>query len=301
MPWRLAQWLDKTEMDILRRHYDRKILATRPFRTGEDCPDFELHSLLGHKHVTMCLWAIKSFLHCTGKKYSVYLHDDGSLTQEDAELLEKHLVGVKIMRRDYVNALMDKELQGFEHCREYRFCSRETSDHRGTNYNMLIFALRLFDFNFVSKANKIFILDADVLFFNRPTEIMEWAEAEGDGSCLYTVEQYLPVWNSHYEIERFECKDPLPTDLNAGILCFDKRAYDLKIVDEWIGANKDLMYKVATFEQRAYNYLVHRQGTGRRLPSSYAFNYTGKDVVATHFAIKTLFFRNLRRAYEALR
>ncbi len=307
LPWRLSQAIARLNFQLLRWRYDRQVLSTRPFLTGEDCPHFEVHTLLGHNHVGMVLWSVKSFLHQTGKKYSVVLHDDGSLTDSDIQTLEKHLVNVKVVKKPTADALIKERISGMPNCQEYRFTAKETSDHRGIKYDMHIFAIRLFDFNLISSGTKTLVLDADVLFFKMPRDIVEWAEDVGDRNSLYSVEQYKPRRNSQNEIIGYELKTPHPIDanagllwFNAGLLCFDKRAFSLKALEDWIGANKEKMNTYATFEQKAYSYLVQAKGGSAPLPNTYSFNYTDQDVVATHFAIKILYFRNLKRLEKAL-
>jgi len=300
LPWRVNRWLYQRRMDHLRRVADRQVALTRPYVTGGDLPHFEVHVLFGHKHVGMTLWCIKSLLHCSGLKLSIVLHEDGSLTDRDAALIEKHLLHVKIVRKTEADTLMREKLAGFPNCLDYRFSPQETSDHRGTGYNMHIFALRLFDFNLISEASKVLVLDCDVLFFRKPTEILEWADNAAAEGCLFSIEQYAPHRNDRFEVTGFTRKDPLPNDANAGLLCFDKRIHNLETIEAWIGRNKQLMNKIATFEQHAYNYLLQQDGKGLPLPDSYSFNYTDDSVSATHFAIKHLFFENVPRLAPVL-
>jgi hypothetical protein len=300
LPWRLSQTIARVNLQLLRRYYDRQVLFTRPFLTGEDCPHFEVHTLLGHNHVGMVLWSVKSFLHQAGKKYTVVLHDDGSLTDSDTKTLGKHLLNVKIIRKSTADTLIEERITGLPNCCEYRFTAKETSDHRGIKYDMHIFAVRLFDFNLISNGTKTLVLDADVLFFKMPREIIEWAEDVEDRNSLYSVEQYIPRRNSQNEIIGYELKTPRPTDANAGLLCFDKRAFSLEALEDWIGANKEKMNTYATFEQAAYNHLIKSKGGSTPLPDTYSFNYTDQNVIATHFAIKILFFTNLKRLEKAL-
>ena len=65
-------------------------------------------------------------------------------------------------------------------------------------------------------------------------------------------------------------------------------------------AHKELMDKYATFEQATYNHLIKKKADCLPLPDSYSFNYTDNIVIATHFAIKILFFKNLYRLAKAL-
>lgn len=300
LPWRVSHWLYKRKTDHLRQVADRQVALTRPYVTGGDLPHFEVHVLFGHNHVGMTLWCIKSLLHHSGLKLSIVLHEDGTLTDPDAALLEKHLANVRIVRKAEADALMREKLAGFPHCSDYRFSPQETSDHRGTAYNMHIFALRLFDFNLISKASKILVLDCDVLFFRKPAEILEWAADTAAEGCLFSIEQYVPHRNDRFDVTGFTRKDPLPNDANAGLLCFDKRIYNLETIEAWIDRNKQLMNKVATFEQHAYNYLLQQDGRSSPLPDAYSFNYTDDSVSATHFAIKHLFFENVTRLTPTL-
>ena len=248
----------------------------------------------------MVLWSVKSFLQHSGRKYTVVLHDDGSLTESDIKILKEHLINAKVVRKSTADKLIEERIMGLSNCHEYRFTSKETSDHRGRKYDMHIFSVRLFDFNLISNATKTLVLDADVLFFKKPREIIEWAEDVEDRNSLYSVEQYVPIRNSRNEIIDYERKIPRPTDANAGLLCFDKRAFSLDALEKWIEANKERMNTYATFEQAAYNHLIKAKGGSAPLPDTYSFNYTDQDVIATHFAIKILFFRNIKRLEKAL-
>lgn len=300
LPWRLNRWLEQRRLDATRSHFDKEVLITRPCITGEEFPHFEIHVLLGHKHVGMTLWCVKSLLHHSGRKYSVVLHEDGSLTDSDVSVLEKHLINAKIIRRPAADEAMRRKLAHLPNAMKYRFSPKETSDHRGVKYDMHVFALRLFDFNLLTEATKILVLDCDVLFFKRPQQIMHWAEDTDRRGSLYSIEQYVPVRDVRNEIIEFRYKNPQPVDANAGLLCLDKRIYDLDAIEAWIGKNLEHMDRLATFEQHAYNHLLKTSPGGAALPDSYSFNYTDESVVATHFAIKHLFFGNLPRLKPAL-
>lgn len=300
LPWRLSRWMDRRRLDAVRTRADRDALLTEPMQTGRDCLHFEVHVLLGRKHVGMTLWCVKSLLWATGRKYVVVLHDDGSLTDKDVAQLERHLLGARVVRRPQADALIRDKLQHLPHAMSYRYSPKETSDHRGQKYDMHIFALRLFDFNLMSNATKTLVLDCDILFFKPPLEIMGWAEDPHRRGSLFSIEQYVPLRNVRYEITGYRRKDPLPTDANCGLLCLDKGIHDLGEINAWIGRNLDKMDRLATFEQHAYNHLLQTKGGGTPLPDTYSFNYTDDRVVASHFAIKHLFFENLHRLKSAL-
>jgi len=298
IPWRYRQALKRKREEALRELSDREALATRSFETGLDAPHFEIHMLLGHRHVGMTLWAAKSFLFACNRRFAVVLHEDGSLTSEDINILEEHLRGVRIIRKSVADEEMDEKLRAYPNCHDYRYANKLHSDHRNAGYNMHIFAVRLFDFNFYSQATKRMFLDADILFFRRPDEILNWIENDTDHRSLYSVESYTP---SHDWLGRLIFKPKEPT-LNAGLICLDESStYDLNLLDTWIADNKHRMDLAPTFEQSAYRYLITRQpGLGAALSEDYPFNYTDSSVVATHFGIKVRFFENTNRVRAVL-
>jgi hypothetical protein len=300
LPWRMSRWLDRRKLEQARARADRRVRLTRPFVTGQEFPQFEVHMLLGHKHVGMTLWSIKSLLHYAARSYKVVLHDDGSLTEEDIALLEEHLLSVTIIRKTVADGLIRKHLEHRPNCLRYRFSKKEATDHRGTKYDEHIFALRLFDFNLLSSAEKVLVLDCDVLFFQRPREIVDWAQDPDLQGCLYGIEQYVPLRSARHQITGYRYKNPLPTAANAGLLCLDKRIFNLDAIEAWIGQNLDRAPKLATFEQHAYNHILRLAANGKALPDSYSFNFTDQAAVASHFAIKHLFFENLRRLESVL-
>lgn len=299
-PWRLTQWMSRHYLGALRRYFDRKVLATSPYTTGKEIPDFEVHVLVGHNHVGMCLWSVKSFLHFCGKKYTVVLHDDGSLFQKDIVTLQTHLPNVVIIRRAEADRIMREMLEKFPNAVRYRFGSARRSASTATSLDPHIFSLKLLDFNLLSKAPKILALDTDVLFFKKPTEIIEWVDNTDQRRCLYCLELWVPIRNERNAIVRFEKKNESPSGFNSGLMCLHRSAFEISILDQWLGTHLALVEKEYTFEQHAYNFLVQRTTDHGALPTSYTFNFNNAACVATHFGIKSLFFANLPRTFEAL-
>jgi len=293
----LRKKLDRWEQDIARTLADRRVLNTPPYTTGRDNPDFEIHVLLGKKHVGMSLWAVKSLLYWAGRAFSVVLHDDGTLSDEDIARLNAHLPHSRVIRRTDADALMAEKLAAFPNAYKYRFGRLGSMAAHG---KASIFSLKLLDFGLLSDARKILVLDSDVLFFGRPEAIIEWVDNAADSDCLYCFELYVPIRNARGKLIRFEKKPHTPPGFNSGLICLSRSVLDLAVLDEWLGMNRELAETVYTFEQHAYNHLVKHSGKHRPLPESYTFNFNHPDCVATHFGIKPLFFDNLPRVRRAL-
>lgn len=297
LPWRVRQFIDASRETWLRERTDKDVLGTRSMPTGIDAPHFEIHMMLGHRHVGMTLWAVKSFLHQCDRRYTVHLHEDGSLTEHDVATLKSHLPGVTVVRKAEADERAHELLRDRPNCYGYRFANRVHSDHRNTQYNMHIFSVRLFDFNLFSTAEKRMFLDADVLFFKAPGEIMDWIENRDDHRSLFSVEAFEPQRDNRGRY-RFMPKE---RTFNAGLICLDTTMYDLDIIDEWIGNNQARMNRAPTFEQAAYEHCIRRFPESVALPDTYPFNNTTEHSIATHFGVKRLFFENIPRVAPLLK
>lgn len=297
LPWRVRTYLEQRQLESRRRRYDKLIEETPPYASGGDGSDFEVHSLLGSRHVGMCLWSIKSFLHHAKRPFSIVLHDDGSLSLQDIEKLKRHLPGVRVIRKADADTLIRPMLSPWKLVEAYRFGTLGNTDY---SRRMSIFALKLLDFNLLTAASRILVLDTDVLFFRRPSELLDWVDNKSEAQCMYCYEDYAPVRNRAGVIAGFERKAAPSCYFNSGLICFDKPVMDLSALDNWLKEYGHLTNTLYTFEQFAYNGLVHRCTSHAPLSVDYSFNFNGPNCVATHFGIKRLFFDNLRRVHRDL-
>ena len=297
LPWRVRTYLEQRQLESRRRRYDKLIEETPPYAAEGDGSDFEVHSLLGSRHVGMCLWSIKSLLHHAQRPFSIVLHDDGSLSLQDIEKLKRHLPGVRVIRKADADTLIRPMLSPWKAVEAYRFGTLGDTDY---SRSMSIFAIKLLDFNLLTAASRILVLDTDVLFFRRPSELLDWVDNKSEAQCMYCYEDYAPVRNRAGVIAGFERKAAPSCYFNSGLICFDKPVMDLSALDSWLKEYGHLTNTLYTFEQFAYNVLVHRCASHAPLSPDYSFNFNGPNCVATHFGIKRLFFGNLQRVHKDL-
>ena len=295
LPWRWQQALSRHHLDCQWAQHDRLALTTRPVRTGESADDFELHLLLGHRYVGMCLWAAKSFLVKARRAYRVVLHDDGSLTDADVNTLGEHLLNGRIIRKREADEAMRELLAAHPACQRYRLSAPTVAGHNGRRMNLGIFAIKLFDFTLLSQARKILSLDTDILFFQRPDDIIRWIEQPDDLSCHYCLENHQPLRDRRGRLSGFERKAEAPTAFNSGLLCLPREAFDLDVLEPYIAQRVARSETVNLFEQQACNHLVSQYPRHGPLPASYSFNYTDDSCIATHFGLKALYFQNIHR------
>ena len=299
LPWRVSQRIEQAIDTHLRNQSRIYLEKTLSLSVDSQNALVEIHQLLGRRHVGMGIWSLKSLIKTANLRLAVVIHDDGSLTQEDTDLMHRHLPGVRIIMRAEADLAVRKMLSDYRACTNFRFGEVLVTNHRGQSYNMFIMALILFDINLLARSDKIIILDADVLFFRRPDIIVDWATNPTDRRSLYSVEAYKPKREKNGSLS-FDKK--AAHTLNSGLICFSKSAlFNLETIEDWIASNQDLMYTSPVFEQLCYSYLIKRQLDSVELdPALYGFNYTSKDSVFTHFGIKRGFFENISRVATIL-
>ena len=134
--------------------------------------DTGIHSAVPHRYLLAYLIAIKSFLQYY-PDITVFVHDDGSLTAEDKDLIRAHVNGAVIIDRAAADLRFDDRVKD-------QFLAKVRSSY--TSY------LKLFDPTLVSEKRRIIIVDTDTLFLKKPTAIIDWA-AKGGSPWYHRVHQ----------------------------------------------------------------------------------------------------------------
>lgn len=138
------------------------ILHSPPIQnTNTPTDNFDLHILLCRRDVTNGLWTLKTFLHYSGRNPRLYIHDDGSLDTNHIHTLKHHFPGAIIITFQQAYNEMSQALTAFPASYRYRI----------SEYSWP--AIKLLDFAHYSQARAFMVLDADVLFFKTPQEILD--------------------------------------------------------------------------------------------------------------------------------
>lgn len=161
-----SPWLMDRVSRLLNKRGDKllfgKVASTRPLACNPSAST-GVHSAVPHKYVYAYLTAIKSLLRYEAD-LAVYVHDDGSLMDQDKQLIRQHVPGAKIVDR----AWADRE-----------FAERVNDDFLLKVRSSYTSYLKLFDPTLVSPHERILVVDTDVLFLKRPLEILGWARSGG--------------------------------------------------------------------------------------------------------------------------
>jgi hypothetical protein len=135
-----------------------RILSASPLAAHDG--RVEIHMLLHHQRILEGVWALYSFAFFAGEPCQVFVHSDGSLTSADVALLQRVLPGAHVISREAADERVESRLgqRGLSQSLRFR--------------NSLIFALKLIDPFFFGRHPTFFLLDSDVLFFQRPEELL---------------------------------------------------------------------------------------------------------------------------------
>jgi hypothetical protein len=158
-----------------------RILQTPPVQ-GLDDRRCEIHVLTSQQDWLNLIWALKSFYAASGRKYELCIHDDGSLEPSSREQLQRHFPDARLIDRETADREVLPLLERFPRCRAFR----------ETNH----LSPKLFDFRHFLRADRMLLLDSDVLFFENPAELLRriedptyrWNSVNADMQSGYTVD-----------------------------------------------------------------------------------------------------------------
>jgi hypothetical protein len=210
LPQTLSLWNIKARW-VKMRHLS-SIIRAAPIPAGQG--EVEIHMLLHHKRVFEALWALYSFVFLAGQPFRIVIHDDGSLTVADRQLLQKVFPGVSFVGRIESDIALENYFQ-------------EQGLHRCANMRRnLIFARKLFDPVFFSKSKWILLMDSDVLFYRKPLEVLQ---ADNLYSCDNGY-RYCLDENQMIELLGRPCIERF----NPGIMKIQRKEVAFNQVESWL-------------------------------------------------------------------
>ena len=177
----------------------------------------ELHMVVGKRFWYMAAFAVASLLKVLDRELVVYFYSDGSLTKEQAEALKRLPIQARIYSAEEIQDRVEKGLP-----RE-RFPNLRERFENYPNIQKLISP-------HVGRQGPKIVLDADVLFFGRPDEMMEWRENTKGVLCATDIEE-----NYGYPRESLErlTGGRLAREVNVGITGLVSEKIDWESLERW--------------------------------------------------------------------
>ncbi len=227
---------------------------TRPISNSTINNAYSIHLMCGHRDLVMLLWSMASWYWVTsGDSGRVYIHGDGTFTAADKQILARILPQAVIVPYEEIGKKVVAALSGrFPAAYHYRKLS--LTDRR------YIFNLKLVDPFFASDNDVKLILDADLLWFSRPQELLQ-----------DLAQKRLPVFMGGHGKMDFVFSDgsELPEDIagvNSGIVGYESKQFSLDVLEEFYSkinsrANPHFV------EQAGYAYILTRDSQPNFLPA----------------------------------
>jgi hypothetical protein len=177
-------------------------LVKTPRINCNNLANVEVHTLTCSSHVKEYLFSIKSFLRFFSE-VAVVVHDDGTLTEDDKDLILNHVGGAKIIPSKHADDKMSSLLEKYPSCKQYR--------------SLRVVARQLLDFNSLSCGEKVISLDSDTLFVNQPTELIDWIC--GSGEIIKCSHETVPSDRNKLEV-------------NLGLYAYQKEVASLQLLED---------------------------------------------------------------------
>jgi hypothetical protein len=261
---------------LRRRRLERKVLGTKPIFTrpldGHGAAPCEVRVLTYAADWLMALWMAKSFYSSAGVDWPLIWHQGGPLSARHVRLLHYHFPNSGFLSMAEADARVEPALQQLGLDRTVAV--RRTS----------AFLRKPIDFHLLSRSSKVLLLDSDVLFFRKPTEILDAVHA-GSRTNYFNKDA-----NNGYPMTPKEAQNRFglrPVELlNAGLGVVCRESIKLQEVNRYL---QDPEMKGIFMDQLVYALLGATFPT-ELLPDTYLLSATpglnvgGRPVVARHYA-----------------
>ncbi|HZJ15981.1 MAG TPA: hypothetical protein VFD27_13090 [Chthoniobacteraceae bacterium] len=196
-----------------------QILAAVPLELPED-KSCEIHALTSGDDWLNLVWALRSFAFFSGRQYALCIHDDGTLTDDAVGQLEVAFPHARLISRREADDRLRPVLSDLPRC----------SALRATNK----LAPKVFDFAFFLEADRLILLDSDILFFAPPTALLN--ALRDPAFCKNTLNK---DWGAGYTIDLEKTRALLDFDLppmiNSGLGLLHRASLRFDWVEEFLG------------------------------------------------------------------
>jgi hypothetical protein len=203
------------------------------------------------------IMAAISFVHFTGRRWPLFIHEDGSVSPAQRAAIERILRGVRFVPRPEAEARISQHLAGHPKSLANR-----------TRHNLF---LKFQDFPMYAPYERFIVLDSDVIFFKRPREILEWVDS-GREECWFNEDTKEKYCIPRPQIEKALEMEVWPK-VNTGICLMPKSAISLDLSERVVAAFETNAHHPQFFEQTLYAVMASALDRGGLLPETYNINW----------------------------
>ncbi|MFZ4115980.1 MAG: hypothetical protein ACOYK6_04545 [Chthoniobacterales bacterium] len=249
-------------------------LSRRPDLEKLNNPDISVHLLVSSKTWHAGLLAAISFEFFTGRRWNLFIHEDGSVDEKARHRMERVLPGVRFIARKEAEERVQEALIDYPVCWKHR-----------AKHNLF---LKFFDVPVFAPSTRFIFLDSDVLFFKKPEEILAWADSDNE-EFFYNEDT-----KEKYCIPRQEIQKEFPIELwprfNSGLMLVPKKAFSLasglQLAEQFLATFEATAHHPQFFEQTLYALIASAWNRGGPLPRTYEISwgfFRDKKSIARHY------------------
>jgi hypothetical protein len=136
----------------------RPLIKTAAPVSATDDSSCEIHVLTSADDWINLVWMLRTFYHWSRRRFALCIHDDGSLSETACGHLRAAFPGARLIRRTEADQHVEPLLARHPLCRSFRAENK--------------LALKVFDFTAFLEADRMLILDSDILFFAPPAALL---------------------------------------------------------------------------------------------------------------------------------
>lgn len=218
--------------DYKRSSLRKPYLALTPVAVPVQDQDYSVHMLLCNRDFEMSICALRSFVFYCGRSFEFVIHEDGTLTRRQKEYLLKNFPRSEIIDYDRSSNL-----------------AKETFGENSEIYKIRlkgVMMLKLIDIKLFSKKKKAIVLDSDILFFQKPSAVLD-AATRFDVPNLFNKDVTTSL-TAPKEVLEDICGKKIPERINAGFSVLYTDAINFILIEKWL---KDL-------NDRKIEFILHR-------------------------------------------
>ena len=229
-----------------------------------------LHMVVSSKTWKMGLMALRSLEFQTGARWSPVIHEDGSLSDADAEELAILQPDATLIRRRDADALVSEGLASWPVCRENR-----------ARHNWFI---KFFDTFLLARHPHYIVLDSDIVFYRAPRFLQDWAERGAD--TLHFMRDTRETYASPRADLEAAMGFPFWESVNSGICLMFKPAVSLDLAEQFLTRCAAGARHYKFLEQTLFALTGSAWNRGGCLPPEYEIswgNFRSRSAVCRHY------------------
>jgi len=168
---------------------------------------------------------LRSFFHFSKLRPIIVIHDDGTLDQKSVDLISSKFANTKVLSRS-------------ETTKKVLAMSDLPDTVRKARAEGHFFLHRLVDILAISKAKKIIVTDTDILYYKRPTEVIDFVEDRTEYDAFMhrqpQDEIMLDLMVDENYAQKYNLHEKKAAIMNGGFLLLDKDKINFAQLEEYL-------------------------------------------------------------------